>query len=136
MMTLTMKQSNSNRGLVRSVAQLIAGVLTALALPLPDASAAPCVVPLHGKWQQTHTLIQGNKISDDTQSWVFKPDGSMVFAKTKPALNVPGKYVCDGYVIQLMGRIGNSYKIVDHGIDTMTWESNLGGTVFVKQVAK
>jgi len=110
--------------------------MLAPALPVAVAGAAPCVVPLQGKWQQTHTLIQGNKIPDDTQSWVFKPDGTMLFAKTKPALNITGKYQCDGYTIQLSGRMSNSFKIVDHGLDTMTWESSLGGTVFVKHVAK
>ena len=115
---------------------LTVGAAFALALPLADASAAECVVPLQGKWQQTHTMIQGNKIPDDTQSWVFHPNGTMQFSKTKPALNIAGKYKCDGYIIQLMGRINNSFKIVDHGLDTMTLESSLGGTVFVKHVAK
>ena len=120
----------------RAAAVLIAGGTLALALPLPQAGAAPCVIPLQGKWQQTHTLIQGNKIPDDTQSWVFKPDGTMLFVKTKPALSVPGKYTCDGYTIHIMGRMGNSFKIAEHGLDTMTLESNLGGTVYVKHVPK
>ena len=113
---------------------LIAGSGFALALPCAVVGAAPCVVPLQGKWQQTHALIQGNKIPDDTQSWVFKPDGTMLFVKTKPALSIPGKYQCDGYTIQLMGRMSNSFKIAEHGLDTMTLESSLGGTVFVKHV--
>ena len=120
----------------RLVRILIAGSGLALALPFTLAQAAPCVVPLQGKWQQTHTMIQGNKIPDDTQSWVFKPDGSMLFTKTKPALSIPGKYQCDAYTIRLIGRIGNTFKIVEHGLDTMTLESNLGGTVFVKHVTK
>jgi hypothetical protein len=115
---------------------LIAGSGLALALPFTIAQAAPCVVPLQGKWQQTHTMIQGNKIPDDTQSWVFKPDGSMLFTKTKPALSIAGKYQCDGYMIQLMGRMSTTFKIAEHGLDTMTLENNLGGTVFVKHVAK
>ena len=115
---------------------LMTGTALAVALPFAMAGAAPCVVPLQGKWQQTHTLIQGNKIPDETQSWVFKPDGTMLFAKTKPALNITGKYQCDGYTIQLMGRMSNSFKIVEHGLDTMTWESSLGGTVFVKHVPR
>jgi hypothetical protein len=121
---------------IRAAAILLAGSTFALALPLTGAKAAPCVVPLEGKWQQTHTLIQGNKIPDDTQSWVFKPDGTMQFVKTKPALSIPGKYQCDAYTIRLIGRIGNTFKIVEHGLDTMTLESNLGGTVFVKHVTK
>ena len=120
----------------RAAAVLIAAGTLALALPSADAGAAPCVIPLQGKWQQTHTLIQGNKIPDDTQSWVFHPDGTMLFVKTKPALNIPGKYQCDGYTIRLMGRMSNSFKISEHGLDTMTWESNLGGTVYVKHVPK
>jgi hypothetical protein len=120
----------------RAAAILLAGSTFALALPLTGAKAAPCIVPLEGKWQQTHTLIQGNKIPDDTQSWVFKPDGTMQFVKTKPALSIPGKYQCDAYTIRLIGRIGNTFKIVEHGLDTMTLESNLGGTVFVKHVTK
>ena len=121
---------------IRAAAILLAGSTFALALPLTGAKAAPRVVPLEGKWQQTHTLIQGNKIPDDTQSWVFKPDGTMQFVKTKPALSIPGKYQCDAYTIRLIGRIGNTFKIVEHGLDTMTLESNLGGTVFVKHVTK
>lgn len=115
---------------------LMTGIALALALPFAMVGAAPCVVPLQGKWQQTHTLIQGNKIPDETQSWVFKPDGTMLFAKTKPALNIAGKYQCDGYTIQLIGRMNNSFKIVEHGLDTMTLESSLGGTVFVKHVPR
>ena len=115
---------------------LMTGTALALALPFAMAGAAPCVVPLQGKWQQTHTLIQGNKIPDETQSWVFKADGTMLFAKTKPALNIAGKYQCDGYTIQLIGRMNNSFKIVEHGLDTMTLESSLGGTVFVKHVPR
>jgi hypothetical protein len=118
---------------ISAVRILIAGSVLALALPLADAGAAPCVMPLTGKWQQTHTLIQGNRIPDDTQSWVFKPDGTVLFIKTKPALNIPGKYQCDGYTIRLTGRMSNSYKIAEHGLDAMTWESNLGGTVYVKR---
>jgi hypothetical protein len=118
----------------RAAGRFTVGATLALALPLFDANAAECVVPLQGKWQQTHTMIQGNKIPDDTQSWVFKPNGTMQFSKSKPALKIDGKYKCDGYIIQLMGRINNSFKIVDHGLDTMTLESSLGGTVFVKHV--
>jgi len=127
---------STNSATARLARILIAGSGLALALPFTIAQAAPCVVPLQGKWQQTHTLIQGNKIPDDTQSWVFKPDGTMQFVKTKPALSIPGKYQCDAYTIRLIGRIGNTFKIVEHGLDTMTLESNLGGTVFVKHVPK
>jgi hypothetical protein len=129
-----MKLTLSVRGASRLVYVLTAGAAIALALPLTAANAAECVVPLQGKWQQTHTLIQGNKIPDDTQSWVFRPNGTMQFTKTKPALSISGTYKCDGYIIQLFGRMNNSFKIVDHGLDTMTLESNLGGTVFVKHV--
>jgi hypothetical protein len=131
-----MMLSNTTCATARFVRNLIVGSLASVAITLADAGAAPCVVPLQGKWQQTHTLIQGNKIPDDTQAWVFKPDGTMQFFKTKPALNIAGKYQCDGYTIQLIGRMNNSFKIVDHGLDTMTWESSLGGTVFVKHVPK
>ena len=128
--------SNTTSATARAIRFVIAGSVLALALPLTDAGAAPCVIPLTGKWQQTHTMIQGNRIPDDTQSWLFKPDGTMQFMKTKPALNIPGKYQCDGYTIHLMGRMSNSFKIAEHGLDTMTWESNLGGTVFVKRAVK
>jgi hypothetical protein len=131
-----MTPSNLTSAATRLVRILMAGTALTLALPFAMAGAAPCVVPLQGKWQQTHTLIQGNKIPDDTQSWVFKPDGTMLFAKTKPALSITGKYQCDGYTIQVMGRMSNSFKIVEHGLDTMTLESSLGGTVFVKHVPK
>ena len=132
--TMTVSQLFSTAS--RAAAVLAAAGSLALALPSGDAGAAPCVVPLQGKWQQTHALIQGNKIRDDTQSWVFKPDGTMLFIKTKPALNIPGRYQCDGYMIHVMGRMSNSFKITEHGLDTMTWESSLGGTVYVKHVAK
>jgi hypothetical protein len=131
-----MTLSNTTSAAARAARTIIAGSALALALPLADASAASCVVPLQGKWQQTHIMIQGNKIPDDTQSWVFKPDGTMQFAKTKPAINIPGRYQCDGYTIQLTGRMSNGYRIVEHGLDTMTWESSLGGTVFVKHIPK
>ena len=35
-----------------------------------------------------------------------------------------------------MGRMSTTFKIADHGLDTMTLENNLGGTVFVKHVSK
>ena len=124
------------RHLFAGMRALVAGSVLALTLTSTGAGAANCVVQLPGKWQQTHTLIQGNRIPDDTQSWVFKLDGGMAFAKTKPALNITGRYECDGYIIKLIGRMNNTFKIVDHGLDTMTLESSLGGTVFVKRAAK
>jgi len=33
----------------------------------------------------------------------------------------------------MSGRMTNHYKIIEHGLDTMTWQSNTGGTVFVKR---
>lgn len=106
--------------------------LTSVAM---DAGAA-CVVNIVGKWQQTHTMIETRKVPDESQAWTFKRDGSMRFAKTKPALTVDGKYQCEGDVISLFGRMTNQFKIVAHDADTMTWESQLGGTLFVKRVAR
>ena len=95
-----------------------------------------CIVNIVGKWQQTHTMIQDRKVPDDTQSWVFKRDGSMRFVKTKPPLTVEGKYRCDGDTIYLSGRMTSEFKIVAHEADAMTWASDMGGTLLVKRAGK
>jgi len=111
---------------------LLFGALIAIALSAKPVQAI-CIMQVAGKWQQTHVMIQGNRIPDDTQSWELNPNGTMRFMKTKPALNIPGKYSCEGDTIYMSGRMTNHYKIIEHGLDTMTWQSNTGGTVFVKR---
>ena len=125
------------RYFVRSVlagCNIVAAFL--LSLAFADTAFALCIIDLPGKWQQTHTLIQGNKIRDESQAWIFKADGTMQFVKSNPPLNVPGKYRCDGYSIFISGRMTNQFKIIERGLDTMTLESGRGGTVFVKRVTQ
>jgi hypothetical protein len=121
---------------LRNLSQaFVLGASAAVALTAMPARAI-CIMDIAGKWQQTHVLIQGNKIPDDTQSWQLKPNGSMQFTKTKPQLNIPGNYRCEGDIIYMSGRMTNQYKIVEHGLDTMTWQSSTGGTVFVNRAGK
>ena len=97
---------------------------------------AVCLVDLDGTWQQTHTLIQGNKLRDDSQAWTFKPKGVMQFTKTKPPLSIAGSYSCQGNMIFITGRMNNQFKITEHGLDDMTWESERGGTIYVRRPGK
>ncbi|MEO8629802.1 MAG: hypothetical protein ABI612_17120 [Betaproteobacteria bacterium] len=97
---------------------------------------AVCLVDLSGTWQQTHTVIQGNKLRDDSQAWTFKPKGAMQFTKTKPRLSIAGSYTCQGNMIFITGRMNNQFKITEHGLDDMTWESERGATIYVKRPTK
>ena len=86
-----------------------------LSLLATTASHAACTVDLVGTWKQVRVDYSGYVVDDDTQSWVFKQDGTVRFIKTKPAIDVQGNYSCERDLVTTDGTVSGRIRVANLG---------------------
>lgn len=93
-----------------------------LSLLATTASHAACTVDLVGTWKQVRVDYSGYVVDDDTQSWVFKQDGTVRFIKTKPAIDVQSKFGCERDLVTTDGTVSGRIRVVNLGGGMMGFE--------------